>query len=319
MPRVMSINAITPLSIFVIGGGIGGLTLSILLAQDGHQVTTLEHKDAAYESSSTGGIGLTWNAVRWIQAMGLQPQLTEIAESGHYYTAYEYKTGKLIRNMYKEYPHWHVHRGDLLKILRDHALSIGVNIRFKTTAETIHGSGSQPTVTLMDGTSLQSDLIVGADGVESNVRRAVFPDSSPRLTSCVVMLMNVSHSAMLQTQATTDLYNTPPLHCMMSPGRCVISWTTTKRQVYHAMLCDFEYGDGGLYGFEDPPSAPYISNMTDMSRLRHRWSDHEPRLQHILDHATSYTRWKVAEVPPLPSYTSAGTGGRIVLLGDAGE
>lgn len=100
----MSSQAPTALSVIVIGGGIGGLAAAILLAQAGHHITVFEHRDESYQSRSTGGLCLTKNSVRWIQAMGLEQDLDRIADTGHDTMIMKYDTGKVIRSLHRTLP-----------------------------------------------------------------------------------------------------------------------------------------------------------------------------------------------------------------------
>ncbi len=141
------------------------------------------------------------------------------------------------------------------------------------------------------------------------------PEISPQLSPCTVMLVTVPHSVMESSPGTSALYNAPAFYHFHGPGRSIVCWGMSRHQVYHLQFCDYEYGDGSAYSFDDPPSAPYITTISNMSGITKRWSDFEPRIQHILNSTTSYTKWKIAELPPLPSYASPSS--RIVLLGDA--
>ena len=152
-------------------------------------------------------------------------------------------------------------------------------------------------------------------GIDSRVRRTIFPQVSPELTPCTVFLVNISQADMKGDADACELWADPPFAHIMGPGRSIVSWTMTERQVYHLQFCDYEYGSGESYGSHDPPEAPYITTETDTTGFIRRWSDFYPAVQHITKTATSYTKWKIAQVPPLPSYTS--DSGRIVLVGDA--
>ena len=65
-----------------------------------------------------------------------------------------------------------LHRGVLLDALARHARRLGVEIRYGTgvthSSETGHVTTS--------GGDLSADLVVGADGIGSAVRRSTFPD-----------------------------------------------------------------------------------------------------------------------------------------------
>lgn len=76
----MSRETSTPLSIAIVGGGIGGLAVSILLAQSGHNVVVFERRDADYEGRCTGGIAMSYNSIQIIERMGLKDELERIAD-----------------------------------------------------------------------------------------------------------------------------------------------------------------------------------------------------------------------------------------------
>lgn len=120
---------------------------------------------------------------------------------------------------------------------------------------------------------------------------------------------------MKEDPSTQELMETEPYHVTFGPERTIVSWNMTYRRAYHLQLCDYNYGNGEAYGTVDPPDSPLISMVTDISGLRKHWSDWGPRWRRIIDSTTEYAKWKIAEMPPMDSYTSSI--GRIWLLGDA--
>lgn len=78
-------------------------------------------------------------------------------------------------------------RNNLLAILRDTAEAKGAVVRYGTTVEDIDNGVEAVRVAFADGRSDTYDLVVGADGVRSAVRRLVFPDApQPRYTGQAV-------------------------------------------------------------------------------------------------------------------------------------
>lgn len=60
------------------------------------------------------------------------------------------------------YPTWMIHRGDLHDVLLQKARSVNVDIRMGALVTDFDGHA--PSVTLKDGTVLNSDVILSADG-----------------------------------------------------------------------------------------------------------------------------------------------------------
>lgn len=78
---------------------------------------------------------------------------------------------------------------------------------------------------------------------------------------------------------------------------------------------DHKYGNGSAYGAEQGNSKSLIAGYENLEAFRKRWSDFEPAVTELLGETTTVTRWRIAELPDLPTWSSSG--GRIILLGDA--
>ena len=71
--------------------------------------------------------------------------------------------------------HWVIHRADYQKVLADAAIAAGAEIKFSQRVAAV--DSRTRTVTMQDGSTLQGDLIVGADG-KSNPSKLAFRNAS---------------------------------------------------------------------------------------------------------------------------------------------
>jgi len=162
----------------VVGGGIGGLAAAIGLTGRGWQVRVFERAPEFTEIGA--GISLWSNALRAIDliADGLADEVrahgdVELqggiqASNGRWLSRID--VGEVTRRFG---PVIMLHRADLLRILLDrvpdHALVPGVEITHVDPDGTVAYSDKEE----------RADLVIGADGLRSTVRRSVWPDARP--------------------------------------------------------------------------------------------------------------------------------------------
>jgi len=168
------------LSILVIGAGIGGLTAAIALRARGHSVDIIE-RDPTW---SVYGVGIIQqgNVVRAMSALGL---IDDYLEAGFGFDHVEVflPTGQSIvkvpspRLVADKPANVGIGRRALHKVLGDRAIAAGADIRLGVTADRFEDKGGTVTVRFSDGTSGSYDLVIGADGLYSQTRRAIFPET----------------------------------------------------------------------------------------------------------------------------------------------
>lgn len=198
------------LDILVIGGGIGGLTAAIALCADGHSVTVIE-KDPSW---SVYGVGIIQqsNVVRAMSELGI---LDEYLGAGVGFDAIEVFSpdGAMVARVSSprlatDYPaNIGIGRRALHKVLGDKAKASGADIRLGMTAYAISDHGTSVGVGFSDQRQGRFDLVVGADGVNSDTRRTILPDvEGPRFTGQAVWRYNFPRSDGLDA---LQVYNGP--------------------------------------------------------------------------------------------------------------
>ncbi|RAO63167.1 FAD-dependent oxidoreductase [Micromonospora saelicesensis] len=164
----------------IVGAGIAGLATALRLHQDGWQVLVAERAPA--RRSSGYMVNLIGSGYDAAERLGLLPALTA-ADLGLFTTVLVHADGRpkftvpsAIAEAALGKRALSVFRGGLEASLFE-AVQHRVDIRFGTTATSVEQDTDHVRVELSDGTIEQADLLVGADGVHSATRTAVFgPD-----------------------------------------------------------------------------------------------------------------------------------------------
>jgi 2-polyprenyl-6-methoxyphenol hydroxylase-like FAD-dependent oxidoreductase len=168
--------------VLIVGGGIAGLALAPMLARTGVAVEVIE-REPAWRLAGTG-IYLPGNAARALRALGLEARVAsravEIARQRffdhHGRLLFEVDVAELWAAVG---PCLALRRAELRTILRDAAGD--VPIRIGLALERLAQRDGIVSVGFSDGTSGEYDLVVGADGIHSAVRRLTFePTAVPR-------------------------------------------------------------------------------------------------------------------------------------------
>ncbi|MFI6047293.1 FAD-dependent monooxygenase [Nocardia sp. NPDC051321] len=269
----------------IVGGGIGGLATAIGLIRGGWEVEVLER--AARIAEVGAGISLWSNALRALDALGVGDQVRARAiEDGA--AGIRDSKGRWISRVDTETIRARfgspivMHRADLLDILHaalpEEALRTGVSVREARTDGTVIHSG---------GTSM-GDLVVGADGVRSVVRRAICGDITPRYRGYSAWRVVVSPA-----QPITELGE---------------SWGRGERFGFVPL------SDGRVYCFAvaNMPEGTPGGGLAELRRRFGTWHDPIPSLLASAEES-AVLKHDLYDLPALKTYVAE----RIALIGDA--
>ncbi|MBW4972234.1 FAD-dependent monooxygenase [Roseovarius mucosus] len=170
------------LNIAVIGAGIGGLAVARALCLRGADVTLLEQ---APEISEVGaGLQISPNGFAVLRALGLDVPLIARSMQAQAVSLRDYQRGEVLRldlaGLQDRNYHF-IHRADLIDVLAEGAREVGVKVRLMQKVSAVEG-GERPCVRMANDSRFDADLVIGADGLHSVVRRALNGTLAPFFT-----------------------------------------------------------------------------------------------------------------------------------------
>lgn len=285
--------------VLIVGAGIAGCAAAIALADRGMQVTLIE-KQAEWRFQSSG-IFIYSNGLEALRAVGVLPRILDagfgIADGRNVYLDHE---GAPIVDVFYPassggaVPILGIKRSEMHRILAGRLDALGVDIRLATTVGKIDApSGADHAqVTLSDGAVQRFDLVVGADGIRSQVREAVTGPLTPRYTGFGVWRSVHERPRSLNAKVM-----------MMGIGKRLGIMPISDDRLY-------------IFGTVSEPADRWYPKETWPAQMRERFAEFGGPARPFLDQLSAQSEvlyTAVEEVQaPLPWHA-----GRVVLIGDA--
>ncbi|WP_433579859.1 FAD-dependent monooxygenase [Nocardia brasiliensis] len=177
-------TAVRSLKVLVCGGGIAGQALAYWLARGGHQVVVAERFPALRATGAQ--VDLRGQGIDAVERMGLLDAVRSklVHEAGVSFvdargrargTIMANTSGQGRQTLTSEYE---IMRGDLVRILHE-ATADDVRYLFGRTVQRFEQDDARVLAHFSDGSSGEFDLLVGADGQGSRIRRAIQPTGAP--------------------------------------------------------------------------------------------------------------------------------------------
>ncbi|MGW5739056.1 MULTISPECIES: FAD-dependent monooxygenase [Streptomyces] len=277
----------------IVGGGIGGLAAAIALHRRGWRVEVLERAPQFTEIGA--GISLWPNALRALEALGLADTVRALGAVEAAGGVRDRRGRWLSRTDNAEltrrfgHPLLVLHRADLLRAL--HAALPADSLRSDHEVSVVRDDDNGLVVEGPGGTS-RPDLVIGADGLRSVVRGALWPGAAgPRYAGYTAWRM------------VTEPLAEPP-------AEGAATWGRGERFGHTALP------GGRVYCFATASlpagTPPDVSEHAELLRRFGSWPDPVPALLAAVP-AHAVLRHDLYDLPPLPSFVR----GRVALLGDA--
>lgn len=294
------------LDIVVVGAGIGGLSAALLLLRQGHRVTVLEQAPALAEVGA--GIQFSANSTRVLRELGLLPAIEALSVTPIEYRFRLHGNGELLQTIplgqvHAERfgaPYCLAHRADIhdalygaVNALRTDVVSL--NMRVATVEE----DGRKAHVRCVDGREFAADLVIGADGIHSVLRKRNLGDTPAHFTE------NVAWRCMVPASRLPPGFKDPVVEIWAGPKRHVVIYPIRGGQWINFV------GIVEDAGWRDE-SWTVKSRWEDLRDEFAAWHPGVRDIVGVVDKDQCY-RWAMLDRAPAQGWSTA----RTTLLGDA--
>jgi 2-polyprenyl-6-methoxyphenol hydroxylase-like FAD-dependent oxidoreductase len=288
-------------SIAIIGAGIGGLGASLSLLQAGFDVHVYEQANALREVGA--GVQVSPNASRVLHGLGLADELAKLGVRPEAWHQRRWDDGRtLLRTPLADavetafgFPHYQSHRADVLKMLVHALPAERLHIGHRLIDFIDHGEYVE--AQFENGVRISAEVLVGADGIHSIVRRLLFGSENPRFTGCVAYrgLIPAERLSSLNLDVTSELW--------MGPGKHFIRYfVQSQRLVNFVCLID-----------QDSWKAESWTDHGEVADALAAYEGWHPQVRSIIETVDETFIWGLFDRPPLARWSV----GQVTLLGDA--
>lgn len=298
----MAAGANTPPRIAVLGGGIGGLAVAAFLHREG--LSSAVYEQARRLTEVGAGLVIAPNAARQLRKLGVLEEFRRHAvqlDRGWEFRRWQDGTVLSSENLaascerlYGEHTYT-VHRADLLGVIESQIPEEYVNLGRKCVGID-YGNGALR-LRFDDGRTAEADVVIGADGVHSVVRRSIL-GTSPATYSGIC-----AFRALVPTQRAPEFARQPAQTLWIGPGHHLVHYLVSAGEFVNLVA----FAPAGDYTIESWTATATVEEFLA------EFADWDQRVTGLIRAAGTPGRWALLDRAPLARWSQ----GAVTLLGDA--
>jgi salicylate hydroxylase len=294
------------MKILIIGGGIGGLSAALALLRAGFDALVYEQAPVLGEVGA--GLTLSRGALACCAHLGISEAVQSSLAPATGFSYLHYRTGEVLvpppppqAGQPKDWQGGHIYRPDFHRILVAAVRQYGedrILLGHRLAGITQDGTGIA--ASFADGALARGAVLIGADGVRSAVRQAVFDPEKPQFTG------KIAFRFMLPVEQAGDFRKLGGPACLfVGRGRVFNRYLVSQARLLNCV---------GLLAAQDWVEDGWNTPATTEELLEHYTGWH-PAVRSLMARAPAgkLIKWGIFARPPRESWVH----GRVALLGDA--
>jgi salicylate hydroxylase len=294
------------LDIAVVGAGLGGLAAAATLLQRGHRVRVFEQASTLGEVGA--GIQMSANAMKVLDHLGLRSRLEATAVRPQAFEFRRYDDGELLHRLplgaaheqRHGAPYFQLHRHDLHDALRAKVQALDAHaLMLDARVTALHEDTQDVTLSFAQRSACRADLVVGADGIKSVIRRHTVGADEPVFTGQVAWRCTVPIDR-IAPALRTDIVST--IWC--GPRNHAVTYYLRRGELLNFVGCVERAADEESWTTRRP-----------WQELNDDYAGWHPMVRAVIDAVDrdQCFRWALNRRAPVARWSSA----RVTLLGDA--
>ena len=287
--------------IAIVGGGLAGLAAANALKTFGIKAEVFETAPALGEIGAA--VNASPQAVKALRAIGVGDKVAAVANSSPGIYTRNMQTGEFLEfndrfKAAERYgaPYYTFHRADLLDALASGLDHSAIHLGHRLTG--LEERSDHVVLAFANGAKVEAEFVIGADGIRSVIRQALYGDDNPTYTGQMVW------RALLNGSDVPEEVLEPMGHTQwVGPGCHLLAYYIRAKKLVNIVTQE----DTDKWVEEG------WSTRGDPDEMRLSFPNPEPRLEKLLSLVTECSKWGLFTRPLTQNWGR----GRIQLIGDA--